>query len=46
MPLGGWADKATGLGLHVAVAAAFKHAENMKGSMKFPSFVKRAKTEV
>ena len=35
-----WADKATSLGLHVAVAAAFKNVENLKSPMVFPSFVK------
>lgn len=35
-----WADRATGLGLHPAVAAAFKHVEELKSAMVFPAFVK------
>lgn len=38
--IGEWADRAMGLGLHPAVAAAFKHVEEMKGVMVFPKFVK------
>ena len=35
-----WVDRATGLGLHIAVGAAFKKVEDMGVEMTFPSFVK------
>ncbi|KAL8678456.1 MAG: hypothetical protein Q9186_005194 [Xanthomendoza sp. 1 TL-2023] len=35
-----WVDRATDLGLHIAVGAAFKKVEKMGLEMMFPSFVK------
>ena len=39
-----WADEAVGLGLHVAVAAAFRYVKDMQGAMIFPKFVKSGDT--
>ena len=40
LAMGVWAQRAEGLGLHPAVAAAFASVESMKGEMNFPTFVK------
>ncbi|KAL8730920.1 MAG: hypothetical protein Q9181_004492 [Wetmoreana brouardii] len=43
LPIGEWVDRATALGLHGAVGAAFKKVEDTGTRMVFPSFVKDRK---
>ncbi|KAL8706325.1 MAG: hypothetical protein Q9201_000608 [Fulgogasparrea decipioides] len=45
LPIGDWVDRATALGLHVSVGAAFQKVEDTGTRMVFPSFVKGSKDQ-